>query len=366
MSFSSLSKLYDPVPQPTCSEDWLATHKEKGQSVVEWNAYDMLSRRVGCIGWCHKGVMLVTIGLKGNKSDIWIAELIELTAALIGAPPNAIEWIQHFALGKGKRAKGPKNEHEFYEYIPLLNVKNNDIAEQVVAEAKDTLKAKASSQPSTNRHGKRKNKSATLESTNIGEVCARVSHSNGNRQLRCSDIKEAFRSVPAFKDKKILILTDEDLFEEDSDLFVAGLAWSVYGVGVFSLLRYNQSFSYLSNDYWYQYCCATLSSNVESDLVELLRRSARLFSHELLHLFGFNHCVAFRCLMNGSGHIAEDIRQPLLLCPIDLEKVMQLKLNYSKLQDYLMNLSNVLERLGLVSELQIVKKIFSTVSCQSD
>ena len=44
--------------------------------------------------------------------------------------------------------------------------------------------------------------------------------------------------------------------------------------------------------------------------------SHKVCSHELLHLLGFDHCIYFCCLMNGSGHLAEDLRQPHHLCPV--------------------------------------------------
>jgi archaemetzincin len=38
-------------------------------------------------------------------------------------------------------------------------------------------------------------------------------------------------------------------------------------------------------------------------------------------MFGLQHCVYFRCLVNGSNHLAEADRRPLHLCPVCLRKL---------------------------------------------
>jgi archaemetzincin len=53
----------------------------------------------------------------------------------------------------------------------------------------------------------------------------------------------------------------------------------------------------------------------------MLRRSSRVLVHETCHMFGIEHCVWFRCLMNGSNHLAESDARPLHLCPVDLRKL---------------------------------------------
>lgn len=55
----------------------------------------------------------------------------------------------------------------------------------------------------------------------------------------------------------------------------------------------------------------------KSDLASLyLRRVALTASHELLHCFGFDHCVYYACAMQGTASIQEDHRQPPYLCPV--------------------------------------------------
>ncbi len=50
-------------------------------------------------------------------------------------------------------------------------------------------------------------------------------------------------------------------------------------------------------------------------------RMAKLLAHETGHLFGLAHCVYYRCLMNGSAHLAEADARPVNLCPVCLRKL---------------------------------------------
>jgi archaemetzincin len=50
-------------------------------------------------------------------------------------------------------------------------------------------------------------------------------------------------------------------------------------------------------------------------------RIAKDAAHELGHAVGIEHCLYFRCLMNGSNSLAESDRMPLALCPVCLAKV---------------------------------------------
>lgn len=55
---------------------------------------------------------------------------------------------------------------------------------------------------------------------------------------------------------------------------------------------------------------------------DYLFRICRTASHELGHCFGIDHCVYYACSMQGTTSLAEDMRQPPYLCPVDLGKVI--------------------------------------------
>jgi archaemetzincin len=38
-------------------------------------------------------------------------------------------------------------------------------------------------------------------------------------------------------------------------------------------------------------------------------------------MFGLMHCIHFRCVFNGSNHLAESDARPMHACPVDLHKL---------------------------------------------
>lgn len=54
-----------------------------------------------------------------------------------------------------------------------------------------------------------------------------------------------------------------------------------------------------------------------------LGRVCRTASHELGHCLGVDHCVYYACAMQGTASLAEDVRQPPYLCPVDLAKILR-------------------------------------------
>lgn len=137
-----------------------------------------------------------------------------------------------------------------------------------------------------------------------------------------------------------------DLHSHPSDLFVAGMAAGGSGVAVFSLCRYHphlrmspgdwDDFGYASTkarDVYYPdgaaarsrlklgpaappYAALSAASKREYKL-----RAAKLLTHEILHLYAVDHCIHYKCLMQGTGHLREDFAAPVHLCPVDLRKL---------------------------------------------
>ncbi len=122
----------------------------------------------------------------------------------------------------------------------------------------------------------------------------------------------------------LVVLTSLDLYEAASDLFVAGLASGSERTAVFSLARYDPRMRF-SLELWHE---AEVQGGQEWDAemarLTVLSRGCKLLVHETLHLLGMAHCVHYSCCMNGSGHLEEDFRQPLFLCPVCLRKLSML------------------------------------------
>jgi archaemetzincin len=52
-----------------------------------------------------------------------------------------------------------------------------------------------------------------------------------------------------------------------------------------------------------------------------LRRALKLMSHEAGHILSIEHCLHFKCVMQGANTLEEDDRHPMHLCPVDLAKL---------------------------------------------
>jgi archaemetzincin len=129
----------------------------------------------------------------------------------------------------------------------------------------------------------------------------------GQRQLLTSDILDALRERLTGDAFALIGITMEDLYPEPSWNFVFGQASLRERVAVYSFARYHPRLS---------------GSTAGTDWrMLLLRRSCKVLAHETAHMFGIAHCTYFRCLMNGSNHLAESDARPMHLCPVDLRKL---------------------------------------------
>ena len=128
----------------------------------------------------------------------------------------------------------------------------------------------------------------------------------GQTQLLTGDILALLRRKLPADAFCVVAITMRDLYPEDSWNFVFGQASLRERVGVFSFARYDPRFS---------------GERGENRDLLMLRRSCKVLAHETSHMFGIEHCIFFRCLMNGSNHLAESDARPLHFCPIDLRKL---------------------------------------------
>ncbi|HMJ65976.1 MAG TPA: archaemetzincin, partial [Candidatus Binatia bacterium] len=140
-----------------------------------------------------------------------------------------------------------------------------------------------------------------------GDFTRRTNRFTSRPQILTSDVLRWLqRRLP--EDAFCLLgITMEDLYPEPSWNFVFGQASLRERVGVYSFARYDPVFYGETRRKDYE----TL----------LLRRSAKVLTHETAHMFALTHCIYFQCVMNGSNHLQESDGRPMHLCPVCLRKL---------------------------------------------
>jgi archaemetzincin len=138
-------------------------------------------------------------------------------------------------------------------------------------------------------------------------ITTRLNPTTKNRQLLTSDILTYLKKRVPEDAFCLLGITMEDLYPDPSWNFVFGQASLRERVGVYSFARYDPTFygEPRGRDY----------------AKTLLRRSCKVLVHETGHMFGLAHCTYFRCVFNGSNHLAESDARPMHACPVDLRKL---------------------------------------------
>jgi archaemetzincin len=142
----------------------------------------------------------------------------------------------------------------------------------------------------------------------MDKVTTRINSSTHQIQLFTQDILTLLqRSLPA--DAYCLLgITLRDLYPDPYWNFVFGEATFKERVGVYSFARYDPRF---------------YGENAPDRMKIMLRRSCKVLAHETGHMFGIEHCIYFRCVMDGSNSLPEDDSQPMHLCPVDLRKLYE-------------------------------------------
>lgn len=101
----------------------------------------------------------------------------------------------------------------------------------------------------------------------------------------------------------LIAFTAADLWPGEGWNYVFGQASLGDRVGVWSIHRYGDPDT---GDEAFQKC---------------LRRTMKVATHEMGHIFSMAHCTLFECNMCGSNHLAEADSRPLALCPHCLAKL---------------------------------------------
>jgi archaemetzincin len=144
----------------------------------------------------------------------------------------------------------------------------------------------------------------------------------------------------------LLGVTMSDLYPDPSWNFVFGQASLRDRVGVYSFARYDPSFYGEARTAGWQKL--------------ILRRNCKVLAHEAGHMFGLEHCVWYRCLMNGSNHLEEADARPLHLCPVDLRK-LQWSIGFDVLERY-RRLRDFERQAGFEDEAQWLEKRIRFIS----
>lgn len=129
----------------------------------------------------------------------------------------------------------------------------------------------------------------------------------GNRQIQTGSVLNLVRKTLPDDAFCLLAITMEDLYPDERWNFVFGEASLRERVGVYSFARYDPLFYREPRGKDYEKL--------------ILRRSCKVLAHETGHMFGLQHCIHFRCLLNGSNHLGESDSRPMHLCPVCLRKL---------------------------------------------
>jgi len=169
---------------------------------------------------------------------------------------------------------------------------------------------------------------------NESNVTTRINQYTKKRQILTVDVLAILRRNLPADAFCMLAITMEDLYPEPSWNFVFGQASLRGRVGVYSFARYDPVFYGQKRGKDYEKI--------------LLRRSCRVLAHETAHMFGLQHCIYYRCVLNGSNHLQESDSRPLHLCPVCLRK-LQYSIGFDVVSRY-RNLLHFYRKAGLDKE----------------
>lgn len=328
--FEANGEFFSSIPPPTSIDDWLAQYNEKGQTYQQFlSRCPWLSTRK----WKYSKAAF-------NSSGENIREKY----------PGAKIYLQPIGIFDTRDAPTFDNLAEYTRLFFCLPV---EVLPEVMLEKEDdsTMYWIESAVMRS-----RVDKKAERKSPRSSKCRLELRHKTGNAahiQLKCASVLTRLRQTLPDDALCLIGLTMLDLFDDDPDLFVAGLAAGQHRVGVFSFFRYNPTLSF-STEFWYEIKHSQDMMPVVEQKQTVLQRSCKLLVHEVCHLLGLDHCIWYSCLMNGSGHLSEDFSQPMTLCPVDLRKLHTLT-GYNITARY-EGLQKFYQKCGLKKEAEWVNK----------
>ena len=148
-----------------------------------------------------------------------------------------------------------------------------------------------------------------LDPIDPGRSCltSRPAPDTGRPQVLAADLLRRLLPVRPRDAFAVLALTARDLYPHPILSFAFGQASASRRVAVCSVARFLGA--------------SAVSPAARTRLpARFWTRTCRLVAHEMGHLAGMEHCVHFRCLMNGSASLEESDLRPAHLCPVGLLK----------------------------------------------
>jgi archaemetzincin len=167
-------------------------------------------------------------------------------------------------------------------------------------------------------------------------LTTRINPYTRNHQILTGDVLAILKKNLPSDAFCVLAITMEDLYPEPSWNFVFGQASLSERVGVYSFARYDPAFYGEKRGKDYEKV--------------LLKRSCKVLVHETGHMFGLQHCIYFKCVMNGSNHLGESDSRPMHLCPVCLRK-LQYSIGFDVVARY-RNLLHFYQKAGFDNEAQ--------------
>ena len=318
------TEFFRPVPKPSHIDDWLAQYNEEGQTygqfMQECPWLSTRKRKYMSQTFLPTGqtlpkkypdgkIYIVPVGDFDQENCSFYESLLEYTKIFLGLPVVSLSKIK-------------------------LQIDNGELYWVNETEHMEDLGRRASQRVKRHR------------------LNSRFNSSTGRLQMRVDSNLIQLRSMIPSDAICMIGLTMLDLYGDDSDLFVAGMAAGSERVAIFSLYRYDPRLTF-SAQYWYEIGESDTSNGDDYQCV-ILQRSCKLLVHEIGHLLGIDHCIFFDCCMNGSGHLLEDFRQPMHLCPVDLHKLQTL-IGFDILERY-KSLLRFYEGVGFIEEEKWVRE----------
>lgn len=121
-------------------------------------------------------------------------------------------------------------------------------------------------------------------------------HGRGSKALQVRTgylLKDVLKPTLPADGAALIALTNNDLYIDSSTSFVFGEASTEDHVGVWSLYRLGDT----------------------SDKSVFLRRTLKIATHEVGHMFSMHHCIKYECVMSGTNYLGETDRRPIDACP---------------------------------------------------